>query len=145
MAGANTKKRSRCPNGMRKNSKTGNCEPKKSANTNRKPANTKKRSRKLYKYKVKANLTNKPFTEDEIKELLKYAGYYDRHKDSEEYKTIYLRLKQFKYDPAFNQDFYNTRKITGENEQEYINKVTYEQAKSRISQMNKGYIEEDEI
>ena len=75
MAGANTKKRTRCANGTRRNPKTGNCEPKKAksgvntkkvnnsrkVNNNRKTNNNQKatnsnskKTRKVYKYKVKA-------------------------------------------------------------------------------------------
>ena len=53
MAGANTKKRSRCPNGTRKNKQTGKCEPKGSAANNVKKSNNTKKSKKVVKYRIK--------------------------------------------------------------------------------------------
>ncbi len=52
MAGNSTKKRTRCPNGTRKNPKTGKCEANNAKANNAKANNAK--ANKVYKYRVKA-------------------------------------------------------------------------------------------
>jgi hypothetical protein len=63
MAGNSTKKRTRCPNGTRKNPKTGKCEANTSRKANNAKANNAKannakannaKANKVYKYRVKA-------------------------------------------------------------------------------------------
>jgi len=76
MAGTNTKKRSRCPNGTRKNKQTGKCEPKGSA------ANNVHKSKKVYKYKVKAKPGSKERKQKKTmqNELMELSGPYQAHK-----------------------------------------------------------------
>ena len=58
MAGNSAKKRTRCPNGTRKNLKTGKCEANTSRKANNAKANNAKannaKANKVYKYRVKA-------------------------------------------------------------------------------------------
>ena len=82
MASTNTKKRSRCPNGQRKNPKTGKCEPKKSkvsknnGNNNKSKPTKKVAFRKVAKGSAKQRARGKLM----LKELKELSGPYQAHK-----------------------------------------------------------------
>ena len=84
MAGTNkntntsTKKRSRCPNGQRKNPKTGKCEPKKVKSS----GNNNTKSPKKYKYTVlnKPSIKSRKQKKAMQNELMELSGPYQAHK-----------------------------------------------------------------
>ena len=79
MASTNTKKRSRCPNGQRKNPKTGNCEQKKSKVSKNNGNNNKSKKvafRKVAKGSAKQRARGKLM----LKELKELSGPYQAHK-----------------------------------------------------------------
>lgn len=83
MASTNTKKRSRCPNGTRRNPKTGKCEPKKSVKRNN--VNNRNPSKKVAFKKVSKKST-KPSAKQRARaklmrnELMELSGPYQAHK-----------------------------------------------------------------
>ena len=81
MAGTNTstKKRSRCPNGQRKNPKTGKCEPKKSLKANNNKRNNSKKGFKFVRSK-KPGAMEKKRKKLMQNELLELSGPYQAHK-----------------------------------------------------------------
>jgi hypothetical protein len=85
MASANSKKRSRCPNGTRKNPKTGKCEQKKSGKRNNNRNNVPKSSKKVA-YKKVAKTSKKPSAKQRARaklmrnELMELSGPYQAHK-----------------------------------------------------------------
>lgn len=84
MAGTNTstKKRSRCPNGQRKNPKTGKCEPKKVKSSGNNNAKTKVKASKKYKYTVlnKPSIKSRKQKKAMQNELMELSGPYQAHK-----------------------------------------------------------------
>lgn len=115
MAGTNTKKRTRCPNGTRRNPKTGNCESKKAksgvntkklnnsrkVNNNRKTTNNQKatnsnskKTRKVYKYKVKAKPGPKERKQKKEmqNELMELSHPYQAHKKAQIEKKRLAKL-----------------------------------------------------
>jgi hypothetical protein len=85
MAAANSKKRARCPNGTRKNPKTGKCEQKKSGKRNNNRNNAPKASKKVA-YKKVAKTSTKPSAKQRARaklmrnELMELSGPYQAHK-----------------------------------------------------------------
>lgn len=87
MAGTNTntKKRSRCPNGQRKNPKTGKCEAKK---VKSKGNNNNTKATKKYKYKRlnKPSLKSRKQKKAMQNELMELSGPYQSHKKEQAIK-----------------------------------------------------------
>ena len=79
MAGI-TKKRPRCPNGTRKNTKTGKCEPKKGMNTNTTMEASKKKRTYKFKRAAKPGPKEKKQKKSMHKELMELSGPYQAHK-----------------------------------------------------------------
>lgn len=81
-------KRTRCPNGTRKNPKTGKCEPKKSVkrNNNRNNRNNKPKSSKKVAFKKVSKTSTKPSAKQRARaklmrnELMELSGPYQAHK-----------------------------------------------------------------
>jgi len=98
MSGSNAKKLPRCPNGTRRNLKTDKCEPKqkKSQGFNKVKANTTKKSKKVYKYKVKAKPSAKSKNQKKAmqNELMDRSRPYQAHKKEQVVKK--LLAKQIK-------------------------------------------------
>ena len=82
MAGTNTstKKRSRCPNGQRKNPKTGNCEHKKSVVRNNKSGSKKVSVKKVSKRSTKPSAKQRARAKLMRNELMELSGPYQAHK-----------------------------------------------------------------
>ena len=85
MPSTNSKKRTRCPNGTRKNPKTGKCEPKNSVKRNNNKKNNSKSSQKIPFKKVSKKST-KPSARQRARaklmrnELMELSGPYQAHK-----------------------------------------------------------------
>ena len=80
MASTNTKKRSRCPNGQRKNPKTGNCEHKKSKVNGNNNKSKKVAFRKVAKRSTKPSAKQRARGKLMLKELMELSGPYQAHK-----------------------------------------------------------------
>ena len=93
-------KRTRCPNGTRKNPKTGKCEPKKSVKKNSNRNNNKANTSKKVAFKKVSKKSTKPSAKQRARaklmrnELMELSGPYQAHKKEQVVKkTLAKKIK----------------------------------------------------
>ena len=152
----NTKKRSRCPNGQRKNPKTGNCEPKKSVKANNNN-NKRNNSKKRYKFRrvVKPSAKSKKQKKAMQNELMELSKPYQAHKKEQvvkkalakkikankKIKVNYQKTKgKYHFQRSDKDGEINFSKITSKNAYNFVRAIShpYPGAWSKISINNKN-------